>query len=373
MLTQEGCRTRQRRLLKKMEEEKWDLFVTGDYRTVYYFSGVLVAADTPTLFLEWSDGSTGLIANSKASGFCDDTVYLETYAIQRCIEYPFHDAAALLKTLLSKKQSSRVRQCGLEMASVNGVYEGSLLDVFPRARLVDASRTLLSLRKRKEEDEIDGVRRNLQYCSAAYRAARETIAPGLTEVDVYNSMYSAIVKAAGTSVLFAGDFSCGERAVTEGGHPTARKIQSGDLYILDIFPCQYLYYADVTRTFSVTGPTDLQYRAWEIVMSAVRMAESLVKPGVAARDVYAQIKEFLDSEKISEKSFSHHVGHGIGHRGHEAPRIIPGSNDIFEEGDVLTIEPGMYTQALQGGIRLEDNYVLRGDGLEDLFDYPWEL
>ncbi|MBM3803514.1 MAG: aminopeptidase P family protein [Acidimicrobiia bacterium] len=372
MLTREGCRIRQQRLLKKMEQERWDLFVTGDYRTAYYFSGMLVAADVPVVFVAWSDGSTATIANSKVSAFCDEALYLETYSIQRCIEYPFHDAAALLKSLVGRRRS-RVSQCGVEMASVSGLYERALVDVLSGVRFFDASNTLLSLRKRKEEDEIEGVRRNLKYCSAAYRAAREIIAPGLSEVDVYNAMYSAITKEAGTSVSFAGDFSCGERAVTEGGLPTPRKLQPGDLYILDIFPCQYLYYADVTRTFAVTTPTDLQYRAWEIVMRAVRMAESLVKPGVAAREVYAQIKAFLDAESISEGSFSHHVGHGLGHRGHEAPRIIPGSDDVFEEGDVLTIEPGMYTRALQGGIRLEDNYVLRASGLEDLFDYPWEL
>ena len=73
---------------------------------------------------------------------------------------------------------------------------------------------------------------------------------------------------------------------------------------------------------------------------------------------------------MTEKSFWHHAGHGIGHNGHEAPRIIPGTNDIFEVGDVFTLEPGVYSTALQGGIRLEDNYVVREAGLENLFDYP---
>ena len=46
---------------------------------------------------------------------------------------------------------------------------------------------------------------------------------------------------------------------------------------------------------------------------------------------------------------------------------------MFEEGDVITLEPGVYTAALQGGIRLEDNYVVRSGGLENLFDYPMGL
>jgi Xaa-Pro aminopeptidase len=117
----------------------------------------------------------------------------------------------------------------------------------------------------------------------------------------------------------------------------------------------------------------LQQEGWQLVMDAVRLAESLVKPGVSARSVYSSVKEFLDSHPLSEKSFWHHAGHGLGHRGHEAPRIIPGTDDVFEEGDVFTLEPGIYTKALQGGIRLEDNYVLRVGGPEDLFNFPWSL
>jgi len=95
--------------------------------------------------------------------------------------------------------------------------------------------------------------------------------------------------------------------------------------------------------------------------------EKAIKRGVKARDVYNEIKARLDS------SFWHHAGHGIGHNGHEAPRIIPGSDDIFEAGDVITLEPGMYSKELHGGIRIEDNYVVHETGLENLFLYPKAL
>ncbi len=46
---------------------------------------------------------------------------------------------------------------------------------------------------------------------------------------------------------------------------------------------------------------------------------------------------------------------------------------MFEEGDVITLEPGVYGTALGGGIRLEDNYVVTADGLTNLFEYPREI
>jgi len=373
MLNHEGCRNRQRRLLTEMQDSRWDLFVTADYRTVYYFTSVLSPPDAPTLFLLRSDGSSALISCVKGEGVCDEMIYLETYSIQRSISLPSHDADTLFLDLLRKRQSSAVKRCAVERASVSGMFESSLKRCYPRLRLLDASVPLLSLRKKKEEDEIGSVRESLHYCEVAYRAAKEAISPGLTELDVYNAMYTAVVKEAGTIITFAGDFACGERGISAGGPPTRREILPGDLYILDIFPAVRLYSADTCRTFAVTEPTDRQQKAWEAVMQAVHLAERMVKPGVRARDVYEEVKEFLDSQEVTHKSFWHHAGHGLGFRGHEAPRIIPGSEDVFEEGDVFSLEPGVYTKELQGGIRLEDNYVVRSQGIEDLFNFPWGL
>jgi len=372
MLTSEGCRNRQHRMLKEMAGNRWDLFASGDYRTAYYFTGALCPADTPVLFLLWQDGRSSLVSTAKTALCCEELVSVETYSIQRCITRPMHEAGAQLSELISRS-TTPVIALGLESGSVPALMADRLTASHPQAEIGDATETLLKLRKRKEPDEIASIRESLKYCAVAYRAAREAIVPGKTEIDVYNAMASAIYREAGTTLVFAGDFACGERGIKEGGPPTLRVIQPGDLYILDIFPAMRLYAADTCRTFAVGRPTDTQYRAWELVMQAVQMAERLVQPGVPARAVYQQIKEFLDNHELTQKSFWHHLGHGIGHRGHEAPRIIPGSDDIFEEGDVFTLEPGVYAQALQGGIRLEDNYVLRANGPEDLFDFPWEL
>ncbi len=359
-------------MLNEMSGSRWDLFASGDYRTAYYFTGALCPADTPVLFLLWQHGRSSLVSTAKTALCCQELVQVETYSIQRCITRPMHDASTLLRDFLSG-MTTAVAAVALESGSVPTLMAECFTARYPHAKIGDATEALLKLRKRKEPDEIASIRESLKYCAIAYRAAREAIAPGKTEIDVYNTMASAIFREAGTTIAFAGDFACGERGIKEGGPPTPRVVQRGDLYILDIFPAVKLYAADTCRTFAVGHPTDDQYRAWELVMQAVQMAENLVRPGVPARSVYQQIKEFLDSHDLTENSFWHHLGHGIGHRGHEAPRLIPGSDDIFEEGDVFTLEPGVYTKALQGGIRLEDNYVLRANGPEDLFDFPWKL
>ncbi len=358
MLTLDGCRARQRRLLATMEREQWDLVVTGDRFTTYYLTGSLAPPESPVFFALHGGSSSALITPGNREGVCADTVdALELYSAHRCVTTPWHDGAELLRQRL--KPAARP---AVERAGTSTMFEGA-----------DATAAILALRKRKEPDEIAEIRAALRLCAAAYDAARAAIAPGRTEIDVFNEMQAAVNREAGTAVALRGDFACGERGIKEGGPPTRRAIQAGDLYILDLFPAPALYFGDTCRTFAVTEPTAVQMRAWEAVREAIALAERMIRPGIAARDVHLAVKELLDSREVSERSFWHHTGHGIGHRGHEAPRLIAESEDIVDAGDVLTIEPGIYTAALQGGIRLEDNYVVHETGVENLFDYPMAL
>jgi len=341
-----------------MEEAGWDLFVTGDPKTVYYFTGVLASAGQPACFAFTGQERAVLVAPGAEPGAATDFIPLETYSISRTITEPHHDAAELLRSAGLVGRAPAVECSGTGVLVANQ-FSGA----------ADATGAVLRLRKRKEPDEVEEIRAALRLNDVAYRTARATIAPGLTEIDVYNAMSAAITREAGRPVPFPGDFSCGLRSVREGGAPTHRVIAPGDLYVLDLFPAPALYAGDTCRTFAVGAPTAAQHRGWELVREAVVLGESLVRPGVAARDVYARIKAFLDDDPLTRKSFWHHAGHGIGFNGHEAPRIIPGGNDIFEPGDVITLEPGIYLDELQGGIRLEDNYLVTGHGIENLFSY----
>ncbi|MCC7498237.1 MAG: aminopeptidase P family protein [Bryobacterales bacterium] len=372
MLTVEGCRARQKRLLEAMAGARLDLFVTANYRTVYYLTGVLVDADAPAIFSLDGGGKSVLVSPAQPTECAADRVIrCQVYSIDRSITEPMQDAARLFRIPLAAQEGA-VKSCAIDRAGSSAVIEAELRRTIPQAALSDATALVLRVRKRKQQDEIGEIRQALALSAVAYQTAKDLIEPGLTEVEVYAAMHSALTLAAGTTVAFPGDFACGPRCIRGGGAPTRRVLEAGDLYILDIFPAPHLYFSDTCRTFAVTSPTGAQLKAWETVMAARKLGESLVKPGVMARDVYRQVKEFLDSED-PEQSFWHHVGHGIGHHGHEAPRIIPGSEDMFEPGDVITLEPGLYGEALQGGIRLEDNYVVGEHGLENLFDFPMEL
>ena len=133
----------------------------------------------------------------------------------------------------------------------------------------------------------------------------------------------------------------------------ANVVQSGDLYILDLFPACAFYFGDTCRTFAVGEPTPEQRRAWKLVADTLAMAEKMLRPGLAAKELYTAVRERLAPHEFGS-SFWHHAGHGVGFHGHEAPRLIPGSDDVIEVGDVIAIEPALYSEQLRGGIRLEN-------------------
>jgi len=364
VLSGEGCRRRQQRLLTEMDRRGWDLFVSSNYRTVYYFTGQLLAPDAPCAFLAWKGGGTALVAPQVDRAFVKSTEVVLAYEPTRGVPLPHHDASAVVLDLVMQHAAVRV---GLDRT-------GPVSPCVDTSRGEDASAVVLALRRFKEADEIEEIRASLRLCAHAYDAARYVMRPGVTELDVFLAMQNVIAQAHGAPVAFPGDFACGERSVRGGGPATLRELRAGDLYPLDLFPAPALYFGDVCRTFCVGGaPSAGQQASFDLACSALELGASLLKPGASGRAIYRAVKNFLDAEPSTEASFWHHAGHGIGLHGHEAPRLVAESEDVLQVGDVVTVEPGVYTLANQGGIRVENNYLITESGCELLFDYPLSL
>ncbi len=119
MLSTEGCRKRQQRLLRQMEIGGLDLFVSANYRTVYYLTGNLSFAEAPAIVAIQADGRSALVSSVSAPAVADVVLPLETYSIQRVIDQPMGDAVELLRAHLGG--IGPVRTCGVE----RGVHAGT--------------------------------------------------------------------------------------------------------------------------------------------------------------------------------------------------------------------------------------------------------
>lgn len=233
---------------------------------------------------------------------------------------------------------------------------------------IDLDPTLFRLRRRKHADELAMMARANEANRAMYEHARTRIEPGLNELDLYNELHAVAVKTLGEPLTYLGqDFRCAAR----GGPPRDRVAQDGELWILDLGVGFRGYYSDNARTIAVGEPTALQQAAWERLAAVFPIISETAKPGASCRELFETINTQLAG--FEGGVFNHHLGHGVGLAPHEAPRLNPNWDDRFEPGDFFTVEPGLYSDELRQGIRLEQNYLVTDDGVELLTDWPLGL
>jgi len=151
--------------------------------------------------------------------------------------------------------------------------------------------------------------------------------------------------------------------------------------VIDIYPRSKAtsYFADMSRTVCI-GPAPEELRKmYNTVLDAQKLAISMAKPKTLCSEIQKAVDNLFEdagyviSGKGKEFSFAegfvHGVGHGVGTNIHEAPRIGRNSPDVLEEGDVITLEPGLYYNNL-GGIRIEDMILITANGSENLTKSP---
>jgi len=362
-LSAAGCQSRRERLIEKVDT---DLIIISNPRHVQYLAGVfvtpLVLAHHAPIFLliETSSGKTTLLMQNMLGRFVEGA-YVD--AVVPYVWYNGKDAGVsifqkalhALNQILDKLTFSKV---GVEAGSLP--YGAHVSDV------TDITSILLEMRRRKDSDELDLIRKSISSIEAGHKAVRSQIRPGLTEIEVFNIMMSAIAKHAGHPIVPMGDFAGGERAFQGGGPATSLELQAGDLMILDIFPIINGYKGDFTTTLSVSGDlSEQQAKLQKALLEGLAAGEATLRPGVRAGDVHRAVIDELRIEGFAD-GFRHHAGHGLGLSHPEAPYLVPNSDEILQVGDVVTLEPGSYSKEEGYGARIEHNYLITEYGYEQL-------
>jgi Xaa-Pro aminopeptidase len=363
-LTSEGCRNRRARLLQTVEA---DLIVINNPRHIQYLSGLYISPlglsgwGPNFLLLDKTGKSTLLVHNfieaEAGSAYVDEVIVWRWYDSATQPGLPvFREAISQLNNLLSRLAAKRI-----------GFEAGWLPREIEVGKGVDITDILLEMRRRKDPDELQLIRETIQAIEAGHAAARQIIKPKLSEIDVFNAIYSAINKVSNGPVLPMGDYVSGDRASLIGGPPTGRILMPGDLMILDIYPIINGYRADFTTTLSVNGQLDQNQRKLETALhTAIVKGEEHLRAGMQTREIYNIIKISLDKFGFGE-GFVHHAGHGLGLGHPETPFIVPESLEVLVPGDFITLEPGSYGKDF--GARIEHNYLILEDGFERLTNH----
>jgi Xaa-Pro aminopeptidase len=233
-------------------------------------------------------------------------------------------------------------------------------------------RTVAEMRRQKDADEIELLRRCMRAGEAGQAWARANVRAGMTELDVYCGVNSACIQAAGHAVIVYGDFAVSPGPQRRGGPPTDRVLEAGDMLILDYSVVIADYRSDFTNTLVVgRAPTADQQRLYDLCVQAMAAGEKELSAGRACRTVYDAVRGVFDRAGVAQY-FPHHAGHGLGLTHPEAPYFVREADETLLAGDVVTLEPGLYIPDV-GGIRIEHNYLIDERGYERLSNHAIAL
>lgn len=316
------------------------------------------------------DGLAGAAASFAAEPDGDVLAY-RGYTIEAPIDSATHLSAALRSLWEGRSVARTFRRIGLESWAAPAALRDALSDgPFAAVQWIPIDGWLAPLRMVKTEEEVQKLRENFRLTDIGHAAARNAVRAGAREIDVWLAARQAVEAAAGCRVPMGNDCVVGYRAENIGGWPLDHALRPGDSIIVDLSTIRYGYWSDSCATYVAGAPTPRQQAIHEVVGEALAFGASLLRPGAVAGEIDRQLRRFIAD--AGYPVYPHHSGHGVGVTGHEAPRIVPYSQEILAPGMVILLEPGIYFPG-ETGVRLEDAFLITEEGAIQLTTHEKRL
>lgn len=230
---------------------------------------------------------------------------------------------------------------------------------------IDISPFVATMRRKKDMLEIEQLYKAVEITILAQGAAAQSLQQDILECEVQASL-EYMFTGSGARVAFPSIVASGKNATILHYTSNADVLKNGQLVVVDI-GAEYDYYcADLTRTYPVSGSfSKRQKELYNLVLETQEYIAELAKPGMwlsnkekPKQSLHHLAKEFLDKAGYG-KYFIHGIGHFLGMDVHDVGNL----NEPLQEGDVFTIEPGIYIPEENIGIRIEDNYWMVKEGV----------
>ncbi len=254
--------------------------------------------------------------------------------------------------------------------AVGEAATGRLHALAPMRDVVDAQPALARMRMIKSPEEVELLQRAADVTAAAHEAAWKRAAPGIYEYQVAAAFASLYLDRGCERAAYPPIVGSGPNSVYLHYQRNQRRMDGGDLLLIDAGAECAGYAADVTRTVPVGGKfTKRQREIYEIVLGAQNAVIAAVKPGQAIgkrepNSLYQVAYDYINSHGKDlhgdslGKYFTHGISHHIGLEVHDASdTALP-----LAEGMVISVEPGIYIPEEHIGIRIEDMVLVTRDG-----------
>ena len=234
-----------------------------------------------------------------------------------------------------------------------------LTNSLPKHKFVDGSSIIWKLRMIKSDEEINKIKKITKIASKAFDNLYNEIYIGQSEIEITRIMKKKLLELGADYTLY---MSC---ASGPGGYdqiicdPSDRKLQNGDILVIDTGTTLDGYFCDFDRNFGFGKIDEKALKAYNLLWEATEMGIKAAKPGNTCKDINQVMQKTLKQNNSTNNIGR--MGHGLGLQLTEPPSIMSNDNTLIEENMILAIEP-CFEYEPGKMLVLEENILITNNG-----------
>jgi Xaa-Pro aminopeptidase len=319
---------------------------------------------------EFTGTNAILLVSAREALLLTDFRYTEQASAQ-APGFEIVDGGEQPRELLAERMPAPGR-AGFDDADMRVQAHAAWLKALPDGvEMVAAAGLVEQLRAVKDAGELDAIARAAGIADAIYESLAEAGLVGRAEREIAWRIECLAREHGATGLSFPPIVAAGAHGALPHAEPRDRRIERGELVVLDLGVIADGYCSDATRTFATGEPSAAERDVYELVLTAQQAALAAVAEGIACSAIDAAARDVIDAAGHGER-FGHSTGHGVGLEVHELPTLSLRSEDELKAGNVVTVEPGVYLPG-DFGVRIEDLVVVEATGPRILSGYPKDL
>jgi Xaa-Pro dipeptidase len=278
----------------------------------------------------------------------------------------------------NKDKNTILKELTEDMTFIGLNYSGltykdflNLKEILPDKEFIDVGESIMNLRQIKTDREIAKIREAAKIVSEVAEVIPGKLKEGMTENELAALVNYEMMKRGASSPSFDTIAAFGPDTAEPHFTGGVRKLKKGDTVLIDFGARYERYCSDMTRTFFFGKPDKEMMDVYQTVLQAQLAGIKAVSEGKNGKEVDREARKIIDSSRFSGR-FIHSLGHGVGLNVHDHPALSPSYDFFLKENMIVTVEPGIYLTG-KGGVRIEDDVVVKKDGCEVLTTAPKEM
>ena len=253
---------------------------------------------------------------------------------------------------------------------------------YPLHNYLRAAKIMKELRGIKTAMEVEVLQKAIDITDTTFRRLLQFIKPGVMEYEIEAEIFHSFFSQRATGPAYGSIIASGDRARTLHYVSNNAECKAGELILMD-FGAEYGgYCADLTRTIPVNGKFGRRQKTvYNACLHLHDYAKSILKPGITILDYTDKVgeeatqqflkigllrKSDVKNEDVENRAYRKYLYHGISHHLGIDVHDLGTRTEPIKAGMVFTVEPGIYIEEEQMGIRIENNLWITKNGNKDL-------